>query len=105
MRIFIFMLLIFGASFSDIVNDSETQLYFTAGIPGKDSSATSSQGTQFYYTAGVFGGDSISLVSGCDSLISFIDTSKVWTDAIAAQCSVVCDTNAVVFQYATDTSG
>lgn len=41
-------------------------------------------------------------VAPCDSMLSTssMDTTKVWADAFAARCSLVCDTGDIIFQYA-----
>jgi hypothetical protein len=81
--------LLLGA-YADIVNDAGTQFYYTAGIPGKDSSATEVAGTQFYFTAGVLGGDSVG-TAGCDSNITntpvAVDTQAT---TFSVSCSVLC---------------
>jgi hypothetical protein len=43
--------------------------------------------------------------AGCDSNLHWLDTTKTWADAIAAKCTLLCDTGKIVFQWATDTAG
>jgi len=54
---------------------------------------------------GALQSDSVAIVSGCDSNLIYKDTVKVWADAIAAACSLYCDSGKIVYQWASDTAG
>jgi hypothetical protein len=101
--LFVLILAVFASA--DIVNTGAGS-YMTGGLPGADSAVIAGSGAGAWMTGGLMGGDSVAAAgTACDSNLHWMDTTKVWADAIAARCSLVCDSGKVVFQYATDTAG
>lgn len=91
----------------EIINQSGSWFYGTAGILSKDSSDTNITSTWFYGTAGIIGGDSVYTPIGqsCTEWLNSQDTIQVFTNAVIWACSLVCDSGIMISEYTTDTTG
>lgn len=102
MKGFLILLLFFSVALTDQYDPH----YTPNGCEGifESDTATNYYGDYPYWLLGPFeytgGGE-----EPCDSNLIWQDTTKIWCDAIAAQCSLYCDSGTIYFRWTTDTIG